>query len=79
MAKKSTRGRPAGRVQNTQLQMRASPEFLKSIDDWREKQPDSPPRSEAVRLLVERGLEAFRVDAIVAANRVASPKRGRPK
>jgi len=55
---KPGRGRPAGRIQDTQLQMRASAEFLKSIDDWRDKQPDNPPRAEAVRRLIERGLAA---------------------
>jgi hypothetical protein len=68
MTKKAKRGRPPGRIQNTQLQMRASPEFLKSIDDWREKQPDSPPRSEAVRLLVEFALATHKALA-------AAPKR----
>ena len=32
--------------------------FLKTIDDWRRKQPDLPPRSEAVRRLVQLGAAA---------------------
>jgi metal-responsive CopG/Arc/MetJ family transcriptional regulator len=38
--------------------MRASPEFLKSVDKWRTKQEDKPSRSEAIRRLVEIGLRA---------------------
>ncbi len=51
-------GRPAGRVQVTQMQMRATPEFLKAIDDWRNKQPDRPPRAVAIRRLIESALKA---------------------
>jgi len=36
--------------------MRASPEFLKSVDKWRAKQEDKPSRAEAIRRLVELGL-----------------------
>jgi hypothetical protein len=56
---KPGRGRPAGRIQDTQLQMRASAEFLKRIDDWRDQQPDNPPRSEGIRRLIEAGLVAL--------------------
>lgn len=28
-----------------------------AIDDWRRRQPDQPSRMEAVRLLLERGLD----------------------
>jgi hypothetical protein len=51
-------GRPPGRIQSTAFQMRASPEFLKSVDKWRTKQEDKPSRSEAIRRLVEIGLRA---------------------
>ena len=54
---KRKQGRPAGRIQATQLQMRASPDFIQAIDEWREQQPDKPPRSVAVRRLIERGLK----------------------
>ena len=39
------------------FQMRASPEWLAMIDDWRRKQPDIPSRAEAIRQLVQKGLE----------------------
>ena len=38
--------------------MRVQPEFLDTIDAWREAQPDKPSRSEAIRQLVEVGLKA---------------------
>ncbi len=41
-----------------QLQMRVSEEFLRQIDEWRRQQPDLPSRSEAIRRLVQLGLEA---------------------
>lgn len=37
-------------------QARLAPAVLKTIDDWRGKQPDSPDRAEAIRRLVELGL-----------------------
>ncbi len=40
------------------FQMRASPAFLRLVDDWRRKQPDLPSRAEAIRRLVERGANA---------------------
>lgn len=40
------------------LEMRVSPAWLMRIDDWRRLQPVIPTRTQAVRLLVERGLEA---------------------
>jgi hypothetical protein len=51
-------GRPPGRIQSAPFQMRASPEFLKSVDKWRAKQEDKPSRAEAIRRLVEIGLKA---------------------
>ena len=50
-------GRKPGRIQDTQLQMRASAEFIELIETWRLQQPDQPPRSEAIRRLVERGIK----------------------
>lgn len=42
--------------QPEKFQMRVSPEFLKLVDEWRRHQPDIPPRAEAIRRLVERGI-----------------------
>jgi hypothetical protein len=42
------------------LQMRVSKAFLKSIDDWRRRQPDLPSRAAAIRRLVELGLKDTR-------------------
>lgn len=39
------------------FELRVSEEFLKKVDDWRRKQPDLPPRAEAIRRLVEQGLK----------------------
>ena len=40
------------------LQLIAPVEWLKRIDAWRRHQPNLPSRSEAIRKLVELGLEA---------------------
>lgn len=40
------------------FQMRASDDWLRSLDDWRRQQPDLPPRAEAIRRLVQLGIEA---------------------
>jgi hypothetical protein len=50
---KRGRGRPRGRIQDQQLLMRVSGDFLQTVDDWREKQPDNPARAEAIRRMVE--------------------------
>ena len=44
--------------QTERLQMRVSPQFIKSVDSWRRKQEDLPSRSEAIRRLVEMALKA---------------------
>jgi metal-responsive CopG/Arc/MetJ family transcriptional regulator len=31
--------------------------WLAAVDEWRERQPDRPNRSEAIRRLVERGID----------------------
>lgn len=38
------------------FELRISPVLRSLIDDWRRSEPDIPPRSEAVRRLVELGL-----------------------
>jgi hypothetical protein len=57
-AKKSKRGRPA--VDSEAVNVRMASEALKSIDDWRRKQEDMPGRPEAIRRLVELGLQVKR-------------------
>jgi hypothetical protein len=49
--------------------MRASEEFLRSIDDWRRHQPDLPSRAEAIRRLVEAGLKTQKPKRSKAAQR----------
>ena len=39
------------------IQMRVNDEFVRRIDDWRRKQPELPSRSEALRRLIELGLQ----------------------
>ena len=55
------RGRPVttgkGTQVGTQVGTRWQDGHLKEIDDWRRKQVDKPPRSEAIRRLVEIGLK----------------------
>jgi hypothetical protein len=48
--------RPTDDPKGTTLQMRVSAAYLKSIDDWRRKQPDLPSRSEAIRRLTTMAL-----------------------
>jgi len=38
------------------FRMRVTPQWLAEIDAWRRREPDLPPRAEAVRRLVMRGL-----------------------
>ena len=49
---------PMALVNDKVFQMRSSEEWLRRLDDWRRKQPDIPSRAEAIRRLVEKGLEA---------------------
>jgi hypothetical protein len=41
-----------------QLMIRATPDMIARIDEWRRVRPDLPNRAEAVRRLVEIGLAA---------------------
>jgi hypothetical protein len=50
------RGRPVTTGKGTQVGTRWQDVHLKQIEDWRRKQDDKPPRSEAIRRLVEMGL-----------------------
>ena len=56
MTKIVRRGRPSGRIQDRPFQMRVTDEFIASLDDWRRKQANQPSRAEAIRSLVESGL-----------------------
>ena len=40
------------------IQMRVSEDFLATLDAWRNEQKVPPPRSEAIRFLVDLGLKA---------------------
>jgi hypothetical protein len=44
---------PRPERQSERFNMKASPEFLARLDEWRREQPDLPNRSEAIRRLVE--------------------------
>jgi metal-responsive CopG/Arc/MetJ family transcriptional regulator len=45
-------------LKTERIELRAPTDFLKSVDEWRRRQPDLPSRSEAIRRLVELGLKA---------------------
>jgi hypothetical protein len=47
------------------MQMRVSTEFLQTTDDWRSKQPDICPRTDAIRRIVEQVIAA---ETAVAGN-----------
>ena len=56
LQKKRGRGRPAtGHDPVTAI--RLSDELRASVDAWAERQKDKPSRSEAIRMLIERGLK----------------------
>jgi len=40
------------------FEMRVSKSFLEQVDDWRRNHPDLPSRANAIRILVERAIEA---------------------
>ena len=44
-----------------QFNMRVTNEWLGKVDDWRRSQRDIPSRSEAIRRLVEVGIEASKL------------------
>lgn len=45
-------------INDKQMQMRVSDDFLREVDDWRRAQPDIPSRTESIRRLVHTGLAA---------------------
>jgi hypothetical protein len=58
-------------IANKTYQMRVTKRFLTAIDDWRRKEPDIPPRAEAIRRLVELGIAAGSTTAQPSAPLVA--------
>src|SRR5262249_32884949 len=64
---KKRRGRPFTGVDNRDpvTAIRLSSEFRAAVDAWAKSQNDKPPRSEAIRRLVQLGL-------------AAAPKKGNP-
>jgi hypothetical protein len=55
-AKKPTKGRPS--VDSEAVNVRMERPQISQLDDWRRRQPDLPTRPEAIRRLIELGLEA---------------------
>lgn len=45
-------------IKSKRFEMVAAPEWLGRVDEWRRRQPDLPPRAEAIRRLVDRALKA---------------------
>ncbi|WIA56561.1 hypothetical protein N6H05_01665 [Sphingobium sp. WTD-1] len=41
---------------SARFEMRAPKSWLARVDDWRRQQPELPPRAEAIRRLVDKGL-----------------------
>jgi hypothetical protein len=59
-----------------QIQLRSTAEFIERIDEWRRRQvPGIPSRADAIRALIERGLEADKVPAQVREPEQAVTKR----
>jgi hypothetical protein len=60
------------------IQLRSTAEFIERIDEWRRRQPNGiPSRADAIRTLIERGLEADQV-VPVPTEAPAKPARKRP-
>ena len=68
------RSTSAGTLVGTRFQ----PALLAAVDEWRKDQPDLPTRPEAVRRLVEVGLEQFakRANGRLGSKRATSSFRG---
>ena len=49
--------RPTEEAKTIRLDLRFPPSLIEPIDEWRRKQPDIPPRAEAIRRLIDLGLE----------------------
>lgn len=57
------------------IQLVASKEFNRIVDEWRRKQSDLPSRSEAIRRLVQFGLEAEEEHPMRAITAIIRPDR----
>src|SRR5829696_4587978 len=55
--------------------IRCHPEFLEKLDGYRRNQPDLPSRSEAIRRLVQAGLDAVERASSQGAEPPAKPVR----
>lgn len=55
---------------STRFEMRAGNDWLRKLDGWRRDQADLPPRAEAIRRLVELGLQvsAFQIGDMVTTD-----------
>lgn len=67
-------GRPKTTGRGTQIGMRWHDPLLGMIDAWAARQDDKPPRPEAIRRLVERGLAAESANA----SKPSKAKHGQP-
>jgi hypothetical protein len=63
-AKKSAKGRPS--VDSEAVNVRMERLQLSSLDDWRRNQADLPTRPEAIRRLIDLGLEVVGMKQIPA-------------
>jgi hypothetical protein len=57
--------------------VRMSPESRKAVEAWADTQPDKPSLSEAIRRLVDRGLDSARVETAHASKPAAGTKTHR--
>jgi hypothetical protein len=75
---KKKRGRPFTGADNRDpvTAIRLSPQFRAAVDAWASGQDDKPPRSEAIRRLVQRGLasEGVEMPSPVAVSRTRKAK-----
>lgn len=51
--------RPTNNPKPKFLQIRTNQEFIDKIDTWRDSFPVPPSRADAVRTLIEKGIESF--------------------
>jgi hypothetical protein len=66
-------GRPATGGADPSRTFRLSDEFMATLDAWSARQDDAPSRSEAIRRLVELGLQT---SSAGDGDKPAKPKRG---